>query len=400
MVGRGDEEIPGEGPHGVDTGPDTGGAAVIGMGVGPVLEKFKDVTKIAVLRGGGLGDLLFALPAAAALKRAYPEATLTLLGTPVHAALVSGAATPVDRVCLLPFIEGVRPGREDPGAVTDFRLRMQAETFDLAVQLHGGGRYSNPFLLSLGARHTVGTRTPDAERLERSVPYAFYQHEPLRALEIAGFAGAEPVGLEARVEPRSEYAARAEKLVRRGAEGIVALHPGATDPRRRWPARCFAELARACAADGFQVVVVGDGSEVPLANEILEAAGGARPGNNLVSLAGELDVGTLTAFLARCAVVVGNDSGPRHLAQALGTPTVGLYWSGNVINAGPLGRALHRLHISWVTRCPVCEADVTQVGWTAGRCPHEWSLLEGIRSEAVHADVRALTAMKPPLRGR
>ncbi|WP_311380584.1 hypothetical protein [Arthrobacter sp. ISL-69] len=67
-----------------------GGAEVVGAGVGPVLEKFRDVARIAVLRGGGLGDLLFALPAVAALKAAYPGATVTVLGTPVHAAIRRG----------------------------------------------------------------------------------------------------------------------------------------------------------------------------------------------------------------------------------------------------------------------------------------------------------------------
>lgn len=65
--------------------------------------------------------------------------------------------------------------------------------------------------------------------------------------------------------------------------------------------------------------------------------------------------------------MVGNDSGPRHLAQAVGTPTVGVYWIGNVINAGAIGRTLHRVHFSWVSQCPVCGVDVTQVGWTAER---------------------------------
>ena len=78
-------------------------------------------------------------------------------------------------VRVLPFAEGVRPGVEDPVELEAFFQAMQREEFDLAVQLHGGGRFSNPFLLRLGARHTVGTRTPDAARLERSVPYLDYQ---------------------------------------------------------------------------------------------------------------------------------------------------------------------------------------------------------------------------------
>jgi hypothetical protein len=110
-------------------------------------------------------------------------------------------------------------------------------------------------------------------------------------------------------------------------------------------------------------VVIGDESEQELAGQVAEQAASA----HVRSLAGNLDMGGLVALLARAAVVVGNDSGPRHLAQALGVPTVGVFWAGNVINAGALGRSLHRIHASWVTACPSCGIDVTQVGWTVPR---------------------------------
>jgi ADP-heptose:LPS heptosyltransferase len=386
--------------------PARAGVMPMGTGVGPVLEKFGNVSRIAVLRGGGLGDLLFAFPAVAALKAAYPGATVTVLGTPVHAALIGATAGPVDSVRVLPYAEGVRPGREDALVLDSFSAAMQRERFDLALQLHGGGRYSNPFLLRLGARHTVGSRTPDAVPLERTLPYAYYQHEPLRALELAGLAGAPPVELEARLRPRDSFVPGAARLLAGGATdadrkpearaGVVVIHPGATDPRRRWPAACFAEVAAACAADGCSVLVVGDASERRLAAEVAQAAGS----ENVRSVAGETDLGTLAALLARCDVVVANDSGPRHLAQALGTPTVGIYWAGNAINAGPLGRSLHRLHLSWVTHCPECGADVTQVGWTAPRCAHDSSLVSGVRPEDVYRDVRLLRATSPRSRGR
>jgi ADP-heptose:LPS heptosyltransferase len=391
--------------------PAFGGAQVVGRGVGPILEKFPDVARIAVLRGGGLGDLLFALPAVAALKAAYPGATVTVLGTPVHVALAEGTAGPVDSVWVLPYAEGVRPGREDPARTDSFFAEMRGEGFDLALQLHGGGRYSNPFLLRLEARHTVGTRTPDAVPLERTLPYAYYQHEPLRALEVAGLAGAPPVGLEAQLRPLDRFRAAAEALLGDGAlpgdgtgaagnadapAGVVVVHPGATDPRRRWPAARFAEVAAACAADGCRVLVVGDASERQLAADVAQASGS----DNVRPIAGEADLGTLAALLDRCDVMVANDSGPRHLAQALGTPTVGIYWAGNALNAGPLSRSLHRLHLSWLTHCPECGADITQVGWTAPRCGHDSSLVSGVRPEDVYADVRLLMAMNPHPRGR
>lgn len=365
-----------------------GGAGQLGVGVGPVLEKFEDVSRIVVLRGGGLGDLIFAIPAMAALKAAYPGASLTLLGTPIHEALLAAVVSPVDEVCVLPFSEGVRPGTEDPAVLERFFQDMRARRFDLAVQVHGGGRYSNPFLLRLGARHTVGTRTADAASLERTVPYIYYQHEPLRALEVAGFAGAFPVDLEARLKPAAELPAGTAATGTDSGQPLVVIHPGATDPRRRWPAEQFAELAAACAADGCQVVVVGDKSEQGLAERIA----GLAASSAVRSAAGELDMAGLVALLAGATVVVANDSGPRHLAQALGVPTVGIFWLGNVINAGALGRSLHRIHASWVTSCPTCGIDVTQVGWTAPRCPHDDSMVAGVAVRDVYEDVRSLAA--------
>lgn len=367
-----------------------GGAGQIGVGVGPVLEKFDAVSRIAVLRGGGLGDLLFAVPALAALKAAYPSATITLLGTPIHRALLEAVESPVDEVRVLPFAEGVRPGDEDAGELDAFFAEMRGLDVDLAVQLHGGGRYSNPFLLRLGARHTVGTRTADAVNLERTVPYIYYQHEPLRALEVAGFAGAFPVDLEARLVPAGGGAFPETAGGEGGRGPLVVIHPGATDPRRRWPARKFAELAAACAADGARVVLVGDSSERELAGRI--AALASAPAVH--SMAGTLDMAGLVSILVEADVVVANDSGPRHLAQALGVPTVGIFWAGNVINAGALGRSIHRIHASWATACPTCGIDVTQVGWTAPRCAHDDSLVADIGVRGVHEDVRSLAATK------
>ena len=413
---------------------DFGGARITGHGIGPVLEEFGGVSRIAVLRGGGLGDLMYALPAVAALKAAYPGASVTLLCTPVQAELLSQTVGPVDETVILPFAEGVRPGPEDPHEVERFFAGMRARNFDLAVQVHGGGRYSNPFLLRLGARHTVGTRTPDAAPLERTVPYVYYQHEPLRALEVAGFAGAPPRELEARLQALPEFIQRLGQALPMGNGGlakggsgrgdggpgygrVLVIHPGATDPRRRWPAERFAAVARRAADDGFRVYVVGDSSEKELAETVvelaLEQAGTGQPGTGqpaaghaaearpaVESLAGNLSLGELAALLTGSTVVVANDSGPRHLAQALGTSTVGIYWAGNAINAAPLGRSKHRVRLGWVTRCPVCGVDVTQVGWTAPRCPHDESTVKAVEPSEVYEDVLQLTAMSPLPHGR
>ncbi|MGF9663622.1 glycosyltransferase family 9 protein [Arthrobacter crystallopoietes] len=375
--------------------------AAHGLGIGPILERFDGVRRIAVLRGGGLGDVMFAVPAIDALAAAYPEAEITLLGTEAHAALFGGRPGPVHRIEPLPLAEGVRPGPEDPEALEDFMERMRARKFDLAVQLHGGGRHSNPFLLRLGARHTVGTRTEDAAALERTIPYLYYQHEVLRALEVVGLAGAAPAALQPQLAPLPDEEELASEWLDPGRPSLVTIHPGATDPRRRWPASSFARVAAQAAADGSQVLLVGDDSDVPLAEEVVALAREhADDGGSIRSAAGRLTLAELSAVLRASDVMLGNDSGPRHLAQAVGTPTVGIYWVGNLIMAGPLGRTLHRVHLSWTTHCPQCGADVTQVGWTAPHCGHAFALTEQVRAEDVYADLAQLRATSLLLRGK
>ncbi|WIE63359.1 glycosyltransferase family 9 protein [Curtobacterium sp. MCLR17_036] len=352
------------------------------IGVGG--ERFEGVEEIAVLRGGGLGDLMFAVPALEALAAAYPSARITLLSTPVAPAVLEGRTDAVHAFEELPVSPGVRDAGDDAPSLEDFTARLHGR-FDLAVQLHGGGRNSNPFLLRLGARHTVGTATEDAEVLERWVRYVYYQHEVVRGLEVASLAGAEPVTLDPRVQVTEDE--RAAVRSRLGVTGrLVAVHPGATDPRRRWSPDHFAAVVRARLEAGDDVVLVGDASDVPAANAIRRAVGEDR----VHDLTGSLPLRELPAVLAAADVMVGDDSGPRHLAVAVGTPTVGVFWFGNVVNAGPIDRGRHRVHMSYVTRCPVCGIDVTQVGWTAERCEHDPSYVDEVRPEAVIEDVADL----------
>jgi len=378
-----------------------------GVAVGPLLEPFEDVHRIAVLRGGGLGDLLFAMPAVEALAAAYPEASVSLLGMPLHDSLLRGRGTPVQEVHLLPLAEGIRPpqpGEEpDPAAARSFLARMRRRRFDLAVQLHGGGRNSNPFLLQLGARHTAGAATEDAPRLERTLSYRYYQNEVMRALEIAGLAGAPAVTLRPRLAVLPEERELARERIGQSAR-LLVVHPGATDPRRRWPAARFAQtVARAVLESGAHAVIVGDASERRLTSAVARQAAklaGPRRASRILNLGGRLTPSELVGLISLASVFLGNDSGPRHLAEALGVRTVGIYWVGNLINAGPLGRQEHRVHLGWTVRCPVCGADLTQVGWTAERCAHDPSIVAEVDVADVYEDVAQLMATTPPERGR
>ncbi|MGO4784554.1 glycosyltransferase family 9 protein [Cryobacterium sp. W22_MBD10_FK3] len=363
---------------------------------GDVLAPFADVQRIAVLRAGGLGDLLVVEPALAALAAAYPAAELTLLGTGAQHRLLEGRPGPINKVEELPAGRGLRAGAEDPAEYQRFVRRMRRRRFDLAVQLHGGGRNSNPFLLDIGARHTVGMRTPDAPALERTLPYGHTQHELLRALEVVGLAGAAPVTLGPALAVTAAERRRGVQLVPAGSGPVVAIHPGSTDPRRRWPTERFGQVAKAALSDGARVVVLGDESERGIARDVVEAAG--RPAEGVaptLSLAGSIDLPGLVGVLAETDILVANDSGPRHLAQAVGAATVSLYWIGNLLTAGPLLRARHRVHVSWAMACGRCGADFS----SPVRCEHDDSVVAGLPVRPVIDDVRELMARSRPPRG-
>jgi ADP-heptose:LPS heptosyltransferase len=340
-------------------------ASVVGASIEPGMRK------IVVLRANGIGDLMFALPALDALRHAYPDAEVVLLATEWHAALLDGRPGPVDRVVPVPVSRGVRmePGREENAADLDaFFAAMRKERFDLAVQIHGGGRHSNRFVARLGARLSIGLRTPDALPLDRTVPYVYFQPEILRYLEVVSLVGARPRVLEPSLAVTPRDLEEAAACLPGSDRPAVVLHPSAGDPRRRWPAEKFGAIARALSADGAEVSVVGIAEDADLVAEVV-----ARAGGQARNLCGRLTLGGLAGLLSRSTLLISNDSGPLHLAAAVGTATVGIYWCGNLINAGPLTRTRHRPLLSWTLDCPVCGADTTEAA-----CSHRASFVARI----------------------
>ena len=356
----------------------------------PGPERVEHVRKIAVLRAGGLGDLVFTLPALEALRGAYPEAEITLLGGPLQTELLSGRSEPVERAITVPPSTGVNgPDTgvdEDEEELERFFRRMREERFDLALQMHGGGGYSNPFIRKLGARVTAGTKTPEAVALDRNLPYVYYQSEILRYLEVAGLVGARTANLEPRLPVTDEDLAEAGGTVQEGDGPLAALHPGAGDPRRRWPPEKFAAVGDALTEAGVRVVVVGVEEDRALISGIVDAME-----HKAFDLCGQLSLGGLAGILSRCALVVSNDSGPLHLAGAVGAATVGIYWGPNLINATPPTRDRHRPVLSWRLDCPVCGASLLN-----GVCGHTSSVVADISTEEVTGYALELLKCRSP----
>ncbi|HEX6964625.1 MAG TPA: glycosyltransferase family 9 protein [Gemmatimonadaceae bacterium] len=350
-----------------------------------VRDRVADVREIAVLRANRIGDFLFALPAIDALRAAYPDARITLLGSRIHEQLLASRPSPIDRVIVLPPAEGVNvtdgpPVHED--ALERFFDAMRREAFDLALQLHGGGRYSNPFTRRLGARVTVGLKADDAEPLDRSAPYVYFQSEISRALDVVALVGAEPVTLEPRLTVTVRDRADAARLVPVDGSPLALLHPGASDPRREWPPEHFAAAGDAMAEAGLQVAVTGLSSERGTVERVI-----GRMRAPAIDLCGRTTLGALLGLAERARVVISNDSGPLHAATAVGAPTVGIYWCGNLITGAPLTRARHRPLISWRLDCAVCGTNC-MTSW----CDHTATFVGEVRPEEVIAAAKDLLA--------
>ncbi|RPJ51920.1 MAG: glycosyltransferase family 9 protein [Chloroflexi bacterium] len=358
---------------------------------------FPGVNKIAVLRATALGDMIFALPALKALHCAYPQAEIVYLGRDWHAGFLPGRLPGVKRVVAVPPVKCIEQLAQglviDPAAEADFFGRMQAENFDLALQMHGAGEFSNPFVLKLGARFSAGLRSPKAPPLDRWIPFGYYQNEVIRLLEVAALAGANTVSTS--LQPclpvlDADLAAAAPFLdgLRRP---FAVIHPGSTDPRRCWSPEKFATVADWIAGQGLEIILTGqgeDGARIQAVQENMRA--------HALNLCDRLSLPALTGLLSHSALFVGNDSGPLHLALAVGAQAVGLFWVEYILNSMPLLRGNFYPLISWQRQCPRCGRflDKAEADHPAGPCTHYVSLIEEISPEDMIRGVETMLRVK------
>lgn len=338
----------------------------------------KGFKKIGVLRANALGDFILSLPAIEALKKAHREAEIVLLGRKTHAELYQQRKWPIDRVIALPaevqFDETIKENTEVKESVVN---DLRSEGFDLVVQLHGGGGYSNLFINELNAKFTVGPKVKEAPSLDLNLTYADYQHEVIRQLEIVQKVGAEPGGLEPRFSASDEEISLARNFFKGSLESEnmlrVLINPGATDPKRRWPVKNFIYICKELLKKEVSVIVnTGPGEEKiqkEMKKEFLET-------ERIIFLNPKLP--ELTGLLAISDLILSNDTGTFHLSLALKRPTVGLFWFRNLLTYGPLTSSLNKVLTSWEVSCPECGQNCS-----VKNCSHESSIISSISREEV-----------------
>jgi ADP-heptose:LPS heptosyltransferase len=313
-----------------------------------------DVRRVLMIKFWGLGSLQLLTPAAAALRRRRPGAEIVLLSLAANRECAERLGV-FDRVLVLDVAGAGWP--ELFRRIAALILRLRRERFDEVYDFEFFTRFSAVVSVLTGARRLAGfasTRVWRGGFHDERVPFNRYWHVARNFRVLAGgedgrnvtAADLAPVRFE-----ESDERALSELLARHALDPLrplAVLNPnaGTLSLERRWPPSRFGALARRLALeDGLAVVLIGTVAEREHTEGAARAAGAPEDGARPINLAGELTTGMLVARLARAAVVVTNDSGPMHLAAALGAPTVGLFGPETPVMYAPLGleaRALYR----------------------------------------------------------
>jgi len=296
-------------------------------------ERWAAARHVLAVRLDALGDVLMTTPALRALKQSAPERRVTLLTSPAGAE-VAALVPEVDDVLVYdaPWVKATAP-RPDSGPDHATIDRLRSGRFDAAVVFTVYSQNPLPsamlcYLADVPLRlahcrenpyQLLTDHVPDPEPDKR------IRHEVRRQLDLVAAVGCRTdderlslrVGDKARVFVHGLLYGMG---LDRGRPWAV-IHPGASAPSRRYPSDGFAEAARQLVRGaGWQVVFTGGADERDLIESIQRRLGAAS-----FSLAGRLNLEQLAALIAAAPLLISNNTGPAHVAAAVGTPVVDLY---------------------------------------------------------------------------
>jgi heptosyltransferase-2 len=313
-----------------------------------------------------------------ALRERFPDAEISLLAKP-HAEELLRNSGLVDHFIDFDFpwtatTGKYRPSRYDRRAIAALVRHLRQENFDLTIDCRMDSR-SNVVTFVSGAPRRIGYDFGGGSYLlTDALPAAPDEHhkvhdwlallEPLDDGRWGGPATATNLSRrfkpELRVTPeeRREAARQLRSLGFAEGDVIVAIHPGASQPQRRWPLADFAWVADSLSlTHSTKSLVFLDpesyGKSMPLKSDARFIAASLRE---------------LMALLTNCDLFIGNDSGPMHVADALGVPVVGIFTTGNPVWHRPfgegqvvVGQGTGHACLSYPTRADVLKAAESQL---------------------------------------
>lgn len=316
------------------------------------------VRKVLAVRLDNIGDLLLSEPALGILQERFPNARIDLVAGAAATELLRGNPA-LDRIIVYraPWHEAWRGGSIEwrTEAIQFWRTtgELRRERYDVGFELRGDPR-DIAFLAAARPRILAGSDLRGGgEMLDYPVHLDWWSgHQVTNAAAVA-CAG---VGLPTEVRAPNLYVsedarARAEVLV---SGFCIALHLGAGFPSKQLPIEKFAAVIRAVRDPSRQFVVVGGAGE----HALVEALG-----ESVCDLTGKLSLQETAAILERCRLFIGNDSGPMHMAAAVGTPIIACFGPSETWRFHPYGVS-HRI-VEVPLECRPC--DYVHCVWPEGQ---------------------------------
>lgn len=378
----------------------------------PLCERDK-VKRILVVKVDHIGDFLTAIPAIRLLKRRFPQAGISVLCA--RASLpIAGAIPEIQEAIEFNLYharsdKGTRKVSEDDWA--KLRTELASRHFDIAIdlRLHPDTR---SILTRSGADFTAGFTyrgapegldialewEGDSARVRKRSHIVDRFCELVEAVAVAVADEREQLSGDQFPPARPEILARLSAFRQGCAAGsggtLVCIHPGVGNSARQWPSGNFATLVDMFAEfDGAGAVLIGSPDEAKVARRVLAQV--RRP-DCVMSLVGETTVSDLPGVLLACDLYVGNNSGPQHLAAALGLPTLGIH--SGVVDAtewGPFGSTSAAIRRR--TSCSPCYLT------KRSDCHRNMECLDDLRPGSVYDAAKRLLAarrsqrnMRPP----
>ena len=295
------------------------------------------MTRLLIVRLGALGDVVHAIPVAAALRRAFPAARIDWLVSAKHREILDLVPV-IDRRLVINDRGATSGGTSLVAAIGELRRSR----YDVAIDLQGLIK-SAVLARSSGARRVVGFSSrytrERAARLFYTDAYdpgrggLFDPNETRHVVDInLGLLSVLGVAAAAREFPIEDVDSDAARTLGQQTGGRYALlNPGAAWPNKRWPpARLAAIATELRARHGLMSVVLWGPGEEALAADVVAGADGA------AVLSPKTTIADLVALARGAALMVSGDTGPTHLAAALGTPIVGIYGPTRPARNGPM----------------------------------------------------------------
>lgn len=319
--------------------------------------------RILIARLDRLGDVVLSTPVIRHMRRLFPDAYIAFMVRPENRDVVESNPD------LNEVIYYDKGGSEKSllGAVKFAVGTLRKKKFDMAIALHPTARTHIAFFLA-GIPARIGYDRKMGALLTERIKHCKQEggmHEALynfELLEKAGFdvSSADPMPYIVTGDHEKMFADYLQGRMKIGSN-IIAVHAGASCPSKRWPPERFAEVADALGAKyGADIVIVGGRETEELSKKVLSAMK-----RKAFDLTGKLGVGALAEILSRSRLFVSNDSGPVHVAVAVGAPVVVIFGRKDPGLSpkrwGPLGKRDIVLHKD--VGCVKCLAHECQIGF-------------------------------------